>query len=133
MFNIHKTQTKGGQMNNKHKLIKSLNKMTTNEMVFKLAEHKQASKDLKERTDLLQEQILINLGCVKVKDDKKTFIKPLAKSFSWKGVKTWLEVVNNKKVIFDSKAFKNVHADLYAKFKNKPIDAITVKAKREAE
>ena len=46
---------------------------------------------------------------------------------------TWLEVVNNKKVIFDSKAFKNNHADLYAKYKNKPVDAITVKAKREAE
>ena len=41
--------------------------------------------------------------------------------------------INNKKVIFDSKAFKNTHADLYAKFKNKPIDAITVKAKREEE
>ena len=120
-------------MNNKHKLIKSLGKMTTNEMVFKLAEHKQASKDLKERTDLLQEQVLINLGCVKIKDDKKVFIKPLAKSFSWKGVKTWLEVVNNKKVIFDSKAFKNAHADLYAKFKNKPVDAVTVKAKREED
>ena len=120
-------------MNNKHKLIKSLSKMTTNEIVFKLAENKQASKDLKERTDLLQEQVLLSLGCIKIKDDKKVFVKPLAKSFSWKGVKTWLEVVNNKKVIFDSKAFKNVHADLYAKFKNKPIDAITVKAKREAE
>ena len=45
MFNIHKTQTKGGQMNNKHKLIKQLSKMTVNEMVLKLAEHKQASKD----------------------------------------------------------------------------------------
>ena len=120
-------------MNNKHKLIKSLSKMTVNEMVFKLAEHKQASKDLKERTDLLQEQILINLGCVKIKDEKKIFTKPLAKSFNWKGVKTWLEVVNNKKVIFDSKAFKNAHADLYAKFKNKPVVAITVKAKREED
>ena len=133
MFNIHKTQTKEVKMNNKHKLIKSLSKMTVNEMVFKLAEHKQATKDLKERTDLLQEQILLNLGCIKIKDDKKVFIKPLAKSFSWKGVKTWLEVVNNKKVIFDSKAFKNAHADLYAKFKNKPVDAVTVKAKREEE
>lgn len=133
MFNIHKTQTKGVQMNNKHKLIKSLSKMTTNEIVFKLAEHKQASKDLKERTDLLQEQVLLSLGCIKIKDDKKVFVKPLAKSFSWKGVKTWLEVVNNKKVIFDSKAFKNNHGDLYAKYKNKPVDAITVKAKREAE
>ena len=36
-------------MNNKHKLIKSLSKMTVNEIVFKLAEHKQASKDLKEK------------------------------------------------------------------------------------
>ena len=133
MFNIHKTQTKEVKMNNKHKLIKSLSKMTVNEMVFKLAEHKQVLKDFKEKSDLLQEQVLLNLGCIKVKDDKKVFIKPLAKSFSWKGIKTWLEVVNNKKVIFDSKAFKNVHADLYAKFKNKPIDAITVKAKREAE
>ena len=120
-------------MNNKHKLIKQLSKMTVNEIVFKLAEHKQASKDLKEKTDLLQEQALLSLGCIKIKDDKKIFVKPLAKSFSWKGVKTWLEVVNNKKVIFDSKAFKNAHADLYAKFKNKPVDAITVKAKREEE
>ena len=133
MFNIHKTQTKGGQMNNKHKLIKQLSKMTVNEMAFKLAEHKQVLKDFKEKSDLLQEQLLISVGCVKIKDDKKVFIKPLAKSFSWKGVKTWLEVVNNKKVIFDSKAFKNAHADLYAKFKNKPVDAITVKAKREEE
>ena len=45
--------------------------MTVNEMVFKLAEHKQASKDLKEKSDLLQEQVLLNLGCIKVKDDKK--------------------------------------------------------------
>ena len=133
MFNIHKTQTKGVQMNNKHKLIKQLSKMTVNEMAFKLAEHKQVLKDFKEKSDLLQEQLLISVGCVKIKDDKKVFIKPLAKSFSWKGVKTWLEVVNNKKVIFDSKAFKNAHADLYAKFKNKPVDAITVKAKREEE
>ena len=120
-------------MNNKHKLIKQLSKMTVNEMAFKLAEHKQVLKDFKEKSDLLQEQLLISVGCVKIKDDKKVFIKPLAKSFSWKGVKTWLEVVNNKKVIFDSKAFKNAHADLYAKFKNKPVDAITVKAKREEE
>ena len=120
-------------MNNKHKLIKQLSKMTVNEMVFKLAEHKQVLKDFKEKSDLLQEQVLLNLGCIKVKDDKKVFIKPLAKSFSWKGIKTWLEVVNNKKVIFDSKAFKNAHADLYAKFKNKPVDAVTVKAKHEAE
>ena len=102
-------------------------------MAFKLAEHKQALKDFKEKSDLLQEQLLIAVGCVKIKEDKKIFIKPLAKSFSWKGVKTWLEVVNNKKVIFDSKAFKNAHADLYAKFKNKPVDAVTVKAKREEE
>ena len=120
-------------MNNKHKLIKQLSKMTVNEMAFKLAEHKQVLKDFKEKSDLLQEQLLISVGCVKIKDDKKVFIKPLAKSFSWKGVKTWLEVVNNKKVIFDSKAFKNAHADLYAKFKNKPVDAITVKAKREED
>ncbi len=120
-------------MNNKHKLIKQLSKMTVNEMAFKLAEHKQVLKDFKEKSDLLQEQLLLSVGCVKIKDDKKVFIKPLAKSFSWKGVKTWLEVVNNKKVIFDSKAFKNAHADLYAKFKNKPVDAITVKAKREEE
>ena len=133
MFNIHKTQTREVKMNNKHKLIKQLSKMTVNEMVFKLAEHKQVLKDFKEKSDLLQEQLLIAVGCVKIKDDKKIFIKPLAKSFSWKGVKTWLEVVNNKKVIFDSKAFKNAHADLYAKFKNKPVDAITVKAKREEE
>ena len=133
MFNIHKTQTKEVKMNNKHKLIKSLSKMTVNEMVFKLAEHKQVLKDFKEKSDLLQEQVLLNLGCIKVKDDKIVFIKPLAKSFSWKGIKTWLEVVNNKKVIFDSKAFKNAHADLYAKFKNKPVDAVTVKAKREEE
>tara|TARA_B100000212_G_scaffold157260_1_gene118118 strand:+ start:1429 stop:1830 length:402 start_codon:yes stop_codon:yes gene_type:complete len=133
MFNIHKPQTKEDKMNNKHKLIKQLSKMTVNEMAFKLAEHKQVLKDFKEKSDLLQEQLLISVGCVKIKDDKKVFIKPLAKSFSWKGVKTWLEVVNNKKVIFDSKAFKNAHADLYAKFKNKPVDAITVKAKREEE
>ena len=75
---------------------------------------------------VLQEQILINLGCVKIKDEKKIFTKPLAKSFNWKGVKTWLEVVNNKKVIFDSKAFKNAHADLYAKFKNKPVEFMYV-------
>ena len=133
MFNIHKPQTREAKMNNKHKLIKQLSKMTVNEIVFKLAEHKQASKDLKEKPDLLQEQALLSLGCIKIKDDKKVFIKPLAKSFSWKCVKTWLEVVNNKKVIFDSKAFKNAHADLYAKFKNKPVDAVTVKAKREEE
>jgi hypothetical protein len=133
MFNTHKTQTKELKMNNKHKLIKQLSKMTVNEMAFKLAEHKQVLKDFKEKSDLLQEQLLISLGCVKIKDDKKVFIKPLAKSFSWKGIKTWLEVVNNKKVIFDSKAFKNAHADLYAKFKNKPVDAVTVKAKREEE
>ena len=133
MFNIHKPQTKEDKMNNKHKLIKQLSKMTVNEMAFKLAEHKQVLKDFKEKSDLLQEQLLLSVGCVKIKDDKKVFIKPLAKSFSWKGVKTWLEVVNNKKVIFDSKAFKNAHADLYAKFKNKPVDAITVKAKREEE
>ena len=133
MFNIHKPQTKEDKMNNKHKLIKQLSKMTVNEMAFKLAEHKQVLKDFKEKSDLLQEQLLISVGCVKIKDDKKVFIKPLAKSFSWKGVKTWLEVVNNKKVIFDSKAFKNAHADLYAKFKNKPVDAITVKAKREED
>ena len=72
-------------MNNKHKLIKSLRKMTTNEMVFKLAEHKQASKDLKERTDLLQEQILINLGCVKVKDDKKTLYQTISKVVQLEG------------------------------------------------
>ena len=36
-------------MNNKHKLIKQLSKMTVNEMAFKLAEHKQALKDFKEK------------------------------------------------------------------------------------